>query len=90
MTGRRKMVFIIIWNVAGELVNPKNMTRGLKSPSGVRNAPFHSLPFLMWMLLYPHQISNLVKKVLPFSRSMTWGINGDTLQFLLVHLLSSR
>jgi len=36
------IVFIIIWNIVGELVSPKNMTVGSNSPSGVRNAAFHS------------------------------------------------
>jgi len=48
------IVFIIIWNVAGEFVKPKNMTVGSNSPSGVRDAAFHSSPSLMWMLLYPY------------------------------------
>jgi hypothetical protein len=45
------MVFIIIWKVAGELVKPKNMTVGSKSPLGVRNAAFHSSPGFIQMLL---------------------------------------
>src|SRR5258708_1342488 len=49
---RRKIMFIIIWKVAGELVSPKNITVGSKSPSGVRNATFHSSPSLMRTLLY--------------------------------------
>ncbi len=35
------IVFIIVWNVVGELVSPKNMTVGLKSPSFMVNAAFH-------------------------------------------------
>jgi len=46
-TSGRNIVFIIIWNVAGELVRPKNMTVGSNSPSGVRNAAFHSSPGLI-------------------------------------------
>src|SRR5260370_41576894 len=86
----RKMVFIIIWKVAGELVSPKNMTIGSKSPLGVRNAAFGSSPGLMRMLLYPHLMSNLVKRVHPLRRSIVWGIRGDTLRFLLVHLFTGR
>ena len=33
-----KAAFIIAWNVAGELVNPKNITVGSNDPSGVENA----------------------------------------------------
>jgi hypothetical protein len=58
-----KIVFIIIWNVAGELVRPKNIMVGLKSPSRVRKAAFHSSPGLIQMLLYPQWTSNLVKRV---------------------------
>src|SRR5258708_40194105 len=80
---RRKIMFIIIWKVAGELVSPKNITVGSKSPSGVRNAAFHSSPSLIRTLLYPHRMSNLVKRVQPARRSMVWGISGDTLRFFL-------
>ena len=46
-TSIRNISFIISWNVAGELVRPKNITSGSNSPSGVRNAAFHSsVPFL--------------------------------------------
>src|SRR5258707_15269793 len=82
----RNMVFIIIWKVAGEFVRPKNMTVGSKRPSGVRNATFHSSPGFMRMLLYPHRMSNLVNSVHPLRRSMVWGIRGETLRFLFVHL----
>ena len=59
-----KIVFIIVWNVAGELVSPKNMTVGSKSPSGVKNAAFDSSPGLIRMLLYPHLMSNFVKRAI--------------------------
>src|SRR6266481_6760164 len=39
-----KMSFIMVWNVAGLLVSPKYMTRGLKSPQFVWKAAFHSSP----------------------------------------------
>jgi hypothetical protein len=45
------MAFIIVWKVAGELVNPKNMTLGSKSPLFVIKAAFHSSPGLMRTLL---------------------------------------
>jgi len=59
------MVFIIIWNVAGELVSPKNMMVGLNNPSGVRNAAFHLSPGLIQILLYPQQMLNFVNRVHP-------------------------
>jgi len=89
-TSLRNIVFIIIWKVAGEFINPKNMTVGLNSPSGVRNAAFHLSPSLMWMLLYPHQMSNFVKRVHPLSRSIVCGMRGEMFQFLTVHLLRGR
>src|SRR6266481_6490667 len=85
-----KMVFIIIWNVAGEFVRPKNMTVGSNSPSGVRKVAFHSSPSLIWMLLYPHRMSTFVKRVHPCNLSMTWGIKGETFRFFMVHLLIGR
>ena len=88
MTWHLKIVFIIIWKVAGELVSPKNMTVGSNSPSGVRKAAFHSSPGLMWILLYPQRMSNLVKRVHPASQSTTEGISGDTFLFLFVHLFN--
>ena len=90
ITCLQKIVFIIIWKVAGELVRPKNITVGSKSPSGVRKAAFHSSPGLIWILLYPHCISNLVNKVHPASRSMTDRMSRDTFLFLLVHLFRGR
>src|SRR5467141_1305052 len=57
----RKMSFITVWNVAGLLVRPKNMTRGSNRPQFVRKAAFHSSPSLILTLLYPHRTSNLVK-----------------------------
>src|SRR6266446_10541566 len=81
-----KMVFIIIWKVAGELVRPKNITVGSNNPSGVRKAAFHLSPSLIHILLYPQRTSTLVNSVHPHSWSMTWGISGETLRFFMVHL----
>src|SRR6266576_6965520 len=85
-----KMVFIIIWNVAEELVRPKNITIGSNSPSRVRNAPFHSSPSLMRTLLYPHRTSNLVKNEHPLNLSIVCGMSGETFRFFFVHLLIGR
>ena len=46
-----KMAFIIIWKVASEFVNPKNITVGSKSPSLVMKATFSLSPSLILMLL---------------------------------------
>src|ERR1700678_3526532 len=72
-----KMASIIAWNVGGELHIPKNMTIGLKSPRLVLKAAFHSSPFLIRTLLYPHLTSNFIKYLAPFSLSMISEINGN-------------
>ena len=53
------IAFIMVWNVAGEFVRPKNMTLGSNRPWFVMKAAFHSSPSLMRTLLYPHRMSNL-------------------------------
>ncbi len=39
------------------------------------------------MLLYPHYMLNLVNSMHPLRWSMVWGMRGETLRFLFVHLL---
>jgi hypothetical protein len=56
----------------------KNITVGLKSPSGVRNAAFHLSPALIWILLYPYHISNFVNIVHPLSWLIVWVMSRDT------------
>ena len=48
-----KMLFIIIWNVAGLLVILKNITKSLKSLQLVWKMIFHLLSILIHMLLKP-------------------------------------
>ena len=55
-----RMSFIIVWKVAGELHNPKNMMSGPKSPWFVEKATFHLSPSLSQMLLKPQQRSRVV------------------------------
>ena len=50
-TSSWKMSSIIVWNVAGEFVRPKNITVGLNNPSLVLKAALYSSPSLMQMLL---------------------------------------
>src|SRR6266478_2990119 len=71
------MRFMVRWKVAGELVSPKNITRGSNSPFRVLKAAFHSLPSLILMLLYPHHMSNLVKSEHPWSCSRIVLIRGS-------------
>ena len=80
------MAFIIVWNVVGEFVSPKNITVGLNNPSGVRNAALCLSPSLIQMLLYPQQMSSIVKRVQPLRQSMTWLISGEMFLFFFVHL----
>ena len=56
-----KILFIIVWKVAGLLVILKNIMRGLKKLRLVQKATFHSSPGLMCMLLKPQQMSSFVK-----------------------------
>jgi len=72
-----KIESIIAWNVAGELHIPKNMTVGLYNPRFVLNAAFHSSPFLIQMLLYPHRTSSLVKYLAPLSLSIISEMSGS-------------
>ncbi|KAF9796980.1 hypothetical protein IEO21_10923 [Rhodonia placenta] len=72
-----KMSFIMAWKVAGELVRPKNITRGSYSPWLVTKAAFHSSPALIRMLLYPHRTLNFVKSVAPRSLSTISAISGS-------------
>jgi hypothetical protein len=69
--------FIIVWKVAGELVSPKNIMVGSNSPLLVIKAAFHSSPFLIRTLLYPHRMLNLVYREHPLSQSMSSGIKGS-------------
>ena len=63
----QKVLFMMRWNVAGELHSPKNITVGSYSPNGVENAAFQRCSGLIWMLLYPHLTSSLVKNLAPHS-----------------------
>jgi hypothetical protein len=72
-----KIEFIIVWNVTGELVSPKNMTVGSNKPLLVMKATFHSSPSLIQMLLYPQRMSNLVYSEQPFNRSISSGMRGS-------------
>src|SRR6267142_2180489 len=82
-----KTKFIIVWNVAGEFVRPKNITVGSNKPSFVMKAAFHSSPFLMRTLLYPQRMSNLVYNEHPLRRSTSCGISGSRYLFFIVQLL---
>jgi len=41
----------MVWKVAGEFVNPKNITVGSNNPSGIMNAAFYLSPFFIHTLL---------------------------------------
>ena len=55
-----RILFIIIWNVAEELVSPKNITVGSNKSSGVMNTTFYLSLYFIYILLYLHCKSNLV------------------------------
>ena len=44
-------LFIMVQNMAGEFINPKNITMGSKDPSEIVKAAFHSSPSLILTLL---------------------------------------
>ena len=46
-----KISFIIVWNIVGEFINPKNITVGLNDLSSVVNTTFHLSPFFIHTLL---------------------------------------
>jgi len=52
------------WNMAGEFVNPKNMTVGSNDTSSVVKATFHLSPSLILILLYPYLKSNFMNTFL--------------------------
>ena len=62
------------WKVGSPLQNLKNITIGSKKPKGVMNVPFHWFSSLMWILLNPHLMSNLVKNVEFFMSSINSGM----------------
>ena len=78
------MVFIMVWNVAGELVSPKNMTIGSYSPSLVMKAAFHWSFGLMSTLLYPHSISKPVNSVQSRNQLISDGMSRSGYRFLIV------
>lgn len=86
----------MLWNVAGELVSPKNITVGSHSPAawflvaGVLNAAFHSSPSLIRTLLYPHRTSNFVKYFESLTLSINSEIRGSGYVFRIVCSLSDR
>ena len=78
------MVSIIDWKVLGELVSPKNMTVGSKSPLFVFKAAFHSSPSLIHILLNPFQTSTFEKSSTFATRSMSSDIKGSGWLFFTV------
>ena len=53
-------LFITVWNIASELVNPKNVTVGSKDSSGVVKAIFYLSPSFILILLYHYHKSIFV------------------------------
>ena len=78
---------IMVWNVAGEFVNPKNITVGSNRPSLVLKAAFHSSPSLMCTLLYPHLTSSFVNHCFPDILWISSDMRGRGYLLGIVHLL---
>uniref|UniRef100_A0A0W0FZZ0 Uncharacterized protein n=1 Tax=Moniliophthora roreri TaxID=221103 RepID=A0A0W0FZZ0_MONRR len=70
------IMFIMVWNVAGEFIRPKNMTKGLNIPQFIRNAAFHSSPSLIRMFLKPQQTSIFENHTASLSLSTSSCVNG--------------
>ena len=63
----QKTSFIMVWKLAGLLVIPKNIMRGLKRLQLVQKATFYLSLGLMHTLLKPQQTSSFVKYLAPQS-----------------------
>ena len=51
------MLFIILWNVSGELQSPKYITLGSNKPLLVKKTTFHSSSFLdLYIIVFPDEI----------------------------------
>jgi len=85
-----KMLSIMVWNVAGLLHSPKNITSGSKSPRFVQNAAFHLSPSFIQTLLKPHRTSSLVKYLAPLSLLMSLEMRGSGYLFLTVIVFRAR
>ena len=55
-----RILFIIVWNIAGEFISPKNITIGLNNSFNIVNAAFHLSLSFIYILLYPYYKSNLI------------------------------
>ena len=76
---------IIAWNVAGELVRPKNITFGSYSPYLVLNAALCWSPSLILMLLYPQRMLNFEKMFASLTCVISSGISGKGYLFQMVY-----
>ena len=66
----------MVWNIAGELIRPKNITVSSNDPSDVMNAAFYLSPSFICILLYPYHKSNLVNTFFVSIFSMISEIKG--------------
>ena len=86
----QKMLFIIVWKVAGLFVRPKNMTCGSKSPQFVWKVAFHSSLLQIQTLLKPQWTSSLVKYFVPWSCVISSEMSRIGYQFLIVTAFKAR
>lgn len=82
-----KIMSIMIWNVTGKFVSPKNITVGSNNPSLILKAAFHSSPSLIQMLLYPHLTSNFKKMHFLASSWINSEMSGSGYLLKIAHLL---
>ena len=86
----QKMLFIIIQNMAGLLVIPKNITNSSNSLWLVWNMVFHLSLDLICTLLKPQQILSLVKSLAPQSYKISLEIRKKGYLFLIVMALRDQ
>jgi len=86
----RNIVSIIVWNVAGELVSPKNITFGWKSPRLVINTALCRSSSTICTVLYPQRMSTTVISSASPILLINWGMSGRGYRFLMVHSLMGQ
>ena len=66
----------MVWNVAGELVSPKNITVGLKSPLFVMKAALYRSSSIIYTVLYPQWMLTTVISLALLILLISWGMSG--------------
>ena len=81
-----RILFIIVWNIAGKFISPKNITIGLNNSSNIVNATFYLSSSFIYTLLYPYHKSNLINTSFVPIFFLISKINSKEYLFLIFHL----